>query len=197
MEIPDGYNDVSSGKTASVVTHLHMLRRPPARAERSEPSWSLNRAGPAVADEYRALFRRVGEDWLWTSRLLMSDEELRDILSAPRYETYVFDAGGQSEGLVELDHRVEGECELTFFGLAPGMVGRGAGRWMMNRVLELAWAHPIGRLWVHTCSLDHPGALDFYVRSGFVPFRRQVEVMDDPRATGLLPRDAAPQVPLL
>ena len=68
---------------------------------------------------------------------------------------------------------------------------------MMNRALGLAWARPIRRLWVHTCSLDHPGALDFYIRSGFVPFRRQIEVVDDPRATGLLPKTAAPQVPLL
>ena len=34
-----------------------------------------------------------------------------------------------------------------------------------------------------------PGALDFYIRSGFAPFRRQIEVADDPRAIGLLPKD--------
>ncbi|MCY4565611.1 MAG: GNAT family N-acetyltransferase, partial [Gammaproteobacteria bacterium] len=53
------------------------------------------------------------------------------------------------------------------------------------------------RLWVHTCTFDHPGALDFYIRTGFVPYRRQIEVADDPRITGVLPRSAAPQVPLL
>ncbi|MDE2837764.1 MAG: GNAT family N-acetyltransferase [Chloroflexota bacterium] len=197
MEIPDGHSDVPAGKTASVVTHLQMFERPQERAERSESSWNLRKVDPSAPDRYRTLFRRIGEDWLWTSRLLMSDDELRDVLGDPLYEAYVFEAEGQAEGVVELDFRNEDECEISFFGLTPAMVGKGAGRWMMNRVLELAWTRTIRRLWVHTCSLDHPRALDFYIRSGFVPFRRQIEVTDDPRATGLLPRTAAPHVPLL
>ena len=197
MEIPDGYSNIPSGKTASVVTHLQMFQFPPERAERSEASWTLRKVNPAAIDRYRALFRRIGEDWLWSSRLEMSDDEVQHVLSDPLYDAYVFEAEGHEEGLMELDLRIKGECELSFFGLTPLMVGRGAGRWMMNRALERAWAYPIRRLWVHTCSLDHPGALDFYIRSGFVPFRRQVEVIDDPRATGLLPTTAAPQVPLL
>lgn len=197
MEIPDGYSDIPSGKTASVVTHLQMFQRPPERPERSEAAWILRKVDSSGVDRYRALFRRIGEDWLWSSRLEMSDDEIRGVLGDPLYDAYVFEAEGHEEGLAELDFRIEGECELSFFGLTPTMVGRGAGRWMMNRALERAWAYPIHRLWVHTCSLDHPSALDFYVRSGFVPFRRQIEVIDDPRATGLLPETAAPHVPLL
>ena len=197
MDIPDGYSDISSGKTASVVTHLQMFQRPTARAERSEVSWTFDRADLSSVERHRLLFRRVGENWLWTSRLQMSDEEIQDVLNDSLYEAYVFEAEGQEEGLAELDFRIEGECELSFFGLTPAMIGRGAGRWMMNRVLELAWSRPIRRLWVHTCSLDYPGALDFYIRSGFVPCSRQVEITDDPRVTGLLPKTAAPQVPLL
>ena len=197
METPNGYSDIPSGKTASVVTHLQMSQRPPERPERSDVSWTLRKAGSLSGDRYRTLFRRIGEDWLWASRLEMSDDELRTVLDDPLYDAYLFEVEGQEEGLAELDFRAEGECEVSFFGLTPAMVGKGAGRWMMNRALEFAWSSPIHRLWVHTCSLDHPSALDFYIRSGFVPFRRQVEVIDDPRATGLLPREAAPQVPLL
>jgi hypothetical protein len=67
----------------------------------------------------------------------------------------------------------------------------------MNRAIEQAWAHPIRRFWVHTCTLDHAGALAFYVRSGFVPYRRQIEIADDPRILGEAPRTAAPHVPIL
>ena len=197
MQIPDGYSDIPSGKTASVVTHLQMFQRPAARPERSEAAWTLRKVDPAAVDRYRTLFRLIGENWLWSSRLEMSDDKIRAVLSDPLYDAYMFEAEGEAEGLTELDLRAESECELSFFGLTPAMLGRGAGRWMMNRTLEFAWARPIRRLWVHTCSLDHPGALDFYIRSGFVPFRRQVEVMDDPRVTGLLARTAASHVPLL
>ncbi|MFL5217644.1 MAG: GNAT family N-acetyltransferase, partial [Microvirga sp.] len=56
---------------------------------------------------------------------------------------------------------------------------------------------PIARLWVHTCSLDHPRAVAFYLGAGFRPYKRAIEVADDPRLTGDLPRDAEPQVPLI
>ena len=197
MDIPDGYSDVPKGKTASVVTHLEMLARPTLRPERSEVSWALRKVDVTDLEWYRSLFRRIGEDWLWFSRLQLSDEELRGVLSEPLRETHVLEADGREEGLVELDFGVEGECDLSFFGLAPALIGCGAGRWMMNRALELAWSRPIRRMSLHTCTLDHPGALAFYVRSGFVPYRRQIEVADDPRATGLLAASAAPWVAMV
>ena len=197
MDIPDGYSDVPAGKIATVVTHLELLQRPSLRPEHPQDSWILRKTDWPDLDQYRALFRRIGEDLFWFSRLQLSYDELRERFDAPFYEAYVFESAVQEEGIVELDFGVEGECQLAFFGLTPMMVGRGAGRWMMNRALEIAWSRPIRRMWVHTCSLDHPNALNFYVRSGFEPFRRQVEVYDDPRLSGLLPRDSAPRMPII
>ena len=99
--------------------------------------------------------------------------------------------------MLELDFRTPGEAELTYFALTDRLIGTGTGRWLMNRALEIAWSHPITRFWVHTCTLDHPGAVDFYVRSGFAPFKRQIEICDDPRLTGSCRATAAPHVPLL
>ena len=197
MVVPDGYSSIASGKTAAVVTSLQMFERPPLRPERSDQPWTLRHVDSPDPNWYRSLFRRVGQEWLWFSRLQTTDKELREVLYDPLNETYAFESEGNDEGLVELDFRNQGECALGFFGLTPALIGKGAGRWLMNRVLELAWSRPITRFWVHTCTLDHPGALQFYVRSGFVPFRRQIEIADDPRAVGLFPRTAAPQVPLL
>jgi hypothetical protein len=67
----------------------------------------------------------------------------------------------------------------------------------MARALERGWRPGIRRLWVHTCHLDHPAALDFYIRSGFRPFKRAIEIFEDPRLSGVLPRQAAPQLPLI
>ena len=153
MDIPDGYSDIPSGKTVSVVTHLQMFQRPPERAERSEASWSASQGRCPRPRWYRSTYsQRIGENWLWFSRLQMNDDELRGVLSGPLCETYVFEVQGRDEGLVELDFGAEGECELSYFGLTPPLVGCGAGRWMMNRALELAWSRSIRRLWLHTCS---------------------------------------------
>ena len=174
-----------------------MTARPEARPEPPADGWTLRRVERPGLEWYRALYRRVGQDWLWFSRMSMPDDALAAILHDPAVEVYAFEAGGVPEGLLELDFREPGQCELAFFGLTAAVQGTGAGRWLMNRALERAWAHPIARLWVHTCTFDHPAALSFYRRSGFVPFRQQIEIADDPRLTGALPRDAAPQVPII
>jgi GNAT superfamily N-acetyltransferase len=99
--------------------------------------------------------------------------------------------------MLELDFRVEGTCELSYFGLVPEVTGKGNGGWLMGHALALAWRAGVERVWVHTCTLDHPAALGFYQRHGFVPYKRMVETFDDPRVTGLIPAEAAPQIPLL
>jgi GNAT superfamily N-acetyltransferase len=174
-----------------------MFRSPGRRADTRAAGWELARIEAPQTLWYRELFRRVGEPYLWSSRLTLGNEELRAILDDPRYEVFAFRGGERDEGLVELDFRRSGECELVFFGVTSAFVGSGAGRWLMNRTLERTWSKPIGRFWVHTCDLDHPAALAFYERSGFRPYKRQVEIFDDPRATGVFPPTAALDVPLI
>jgi len=189
-------HDVPAGHTASVVTHLEMRRPPPPRPEPDLPL-DLRRVVSPTCDWYLRLFRAVGRDWLWFGRLEMLRAELAALLADPAVHVHVPMDGAHEAGLLELDFRQPGACELAYFGLVPAAVGRGAGRWLMNRATELAWAGGIDRFHVHTCTLDHPGALDFYRRSGFSPVRREVEIAPDPRLRGLYDEAAAPQVPIL
>lgn len=197
MALPDGYTDVPAGKLAAVVTSLAMAARPAPRKDPDPAPWTLRAVPRPPLDWYRDLYRRVGEDWLWFSRLRMADAELAATIHAPGVEVFALTADGRDEGLLELDFREEGACELAFFGVTAGQLGTGAGRWLMNRAVEQAWSRPIRRFWVHTCTLDHPAALPFYIRSGFVPTRRQIEIADDPRLRDEAPRTAAPHVPIL
>jgi GNAT superfamily N-acetyltransferase len=198
MLLPDGYADVPVGKIATIVTSLEMTARPVLRPDPPpEAGFGLARVERPDLAWFRALFRRVGENYLWFSRLRMSDEALLAELNDPAMETYALVRDGEDLGLLQLDFRAPGAAELSFFGVADELIGTGAGRWLLNRALERAWSRPIRRLWVHTCTLDHPAALGFYIRSGFVPYRRQVEVADDPRLLGHLPRSAAPQIPII
>jgi GNAT superfamily N-acetyltransferase len=189
--------DVPVGKIAAVVTHLQMFERPVPRKIPSITAELVAHERPDL-DWYRDLFTRVGgQDWMWFSRLGMDDADLSAILHRDDVQLYSVRVDGHDEGMLELDFRVSGECELGYFGLTPAMVGMGAGRWLMEHALDKAWGSNISRFHVHTCTLDSPQALPFYVRSGFTAYHRQVEIADDPRKTGLLPRDSAPQEPII
>ncbi|MDX2154721.1 MAG: GNAT family N-acetyltransferase [Bryobacteraceae bacterium] len=193
--LSDGYTDLAFGKLAAVVTYLEMLA--PAPLPEGASTFDVRRVEKPDLCWYRELFRRVGEDWLWFSRLRMTDEELAAILHHAGVEVYALSAGGRDEGLLELDRRSPPDVELAFLGVTTAVLQRGAGRALMRVALEQAWRAGTKRFWVHTCSLDHPRALSFYIKAGFRPYKRAVEVFDDPRLTGDLPRTAARHIPLI
>lgn len=188
---------VPEGHLAAVVTSLEMRERPRPRPMAASPFRLAPWPAPD-SDKYRALFTRVGAPWLWFSRLLLAEDALRAILDDPHVAVHaVVDRAGIELGMVELDFRQPGTCALAYFGLVPELTGKGHGNWLMGHALALAWRKDVTRLWVNTCSLDHPAALGFYRRHGFVPYKRTVETFTDPRLLGALPTDAAPQIPLL
>lgn len=188
---------VSPGTVATVVTSLEMRERPKLRTLPFAP-FRLNRWKAPSPEKYRALFRRIGEPWLWFSRLVMAESELLSIIRHEAVEIYaVEDRQGIEIGMLELDFRNAGEVEIGFIGFVPELAGRGHGNWLMAQALMTGWRPAVRRMWVHTCTLDHPGALRFYRRHGFVPFERAIETFADPRLAGVLSPDAAPHVPLL
>jgi GNAT superfamily N-acetyltransferase len=189
----DGIVDLPPGKIAAIATYLEM-RGPPA----SLPPFAgrLERLSGDLA-RYRALYARIGEPWLWFTRAAMSDTALRRILDDPSVEAWILVEGGRDAALVELDFRRAGECEIVFFGLAPEWCGKGLGVPLLGEALRRAFARPVDRVWLHTCTLDHPAAIRTYLRAGFTPYRRAIEVADDPRLAGYLPASAAPLFPSL
>jgi GNAT superfamily N-acetyltransferase len=195
--LPLGYSSVPAGRLATVVTCLEMLAPPPGASLVQAGTLVLEHWQSPTNEDYRAVFRAVGENWMWVSRLTMADDELAAILGDPRVEVYVLRDGDERIGLLELDFRQEGECELGYFGLVEGAIGKGAGRFLMSHAIDKAWSKPIRRFWVHTCHFDSPAALPFYQRSGFRPFQLMVEVIDDPRLDGVMPRTASPHIPLI
>lgn len=182
---------------ANVVTCLEMLARPARELKTLSDPYRLERFAPTKLAAYRELFRAVGEPWLWFSRLVMPDAELKARLSDERVSALAFRNGQQNLGLLELDFREPDTCEVVQFGLVPGLTGQGLGRLLMDAALDLAWARPVQRVWLHTCTFDSPHAVPFYLRCGFQAYARMVEIHDDPRLTGKLPRHAAPGIPLI
>ena len=181
------------GQVGAVVTYLEMTRAPGAE-EMPDSALALHRWDRIDPVAYRSLFRRVGGNWLWFSRLAMDDSTL---LANVAEVHSVVHSNGDEAGMLELDFRNPGECLIRFLGLVPSLAGRGHGRWLFAQTMRLAWRDGVDRVRVNTCTLDHPAALPSYLKAGFRAYERAFESFPDPRLNGILPREAAPQIPIL
>lgn len=195
-------SSVPPGRLRSVITYLEMHAPPWGEGAPPEPRAPL--AGVAIealpdvsAADYRAFYRQVGEPWLWCERLTMADGDLAALLADARVEVRGLSVNGRFTGYSELDRRRPGEVEIVYFGLVPEAIGTGLGRFFLHRTLLEAWASQPRRVWLHTCTEDHPGALAFYEAAGFRRFRSETVEIEDPRLTGLMPRDSAPHIPFV
>ena len=187
---------VPAGKLRSVVTHLAMEAPPPQAPPAPPPGVAIARRRAMAAADYLRLYHAIGDDWLWWSRLTWDEASLTAHLAEDETEVYVVEAGGAEIGLIELNLRPAPDIELRYFGVVPSRIGTGLGSWLLAYAIAAASRHRPRRMILNTCTYDHPAALAFYRRHGFAITHSEVEIVDDPRLVDLLPRDAAPQVPL-
>lgn len=188
---------VAVPELAVTVTQLEMTSKP-LRTPPPPPlaRHLLMRAEPATVSFYRYLYDTVGANWLWTERRQWDDDRLADRLNGEGTDVTVLYVDGVPAGFGELFQDGADTTDLAYFGLLPEFIGRKLGPFLLWSMIDLAWARPIRRMTVDTCTLDHPKALAHYQRAGFVPYAQRLVRKPDPRLAGLLPRDAAPHIPL-
>jgi len=172
----------------TVITYLEMRGPPPHRPTHQPPhKLALLRAAKPSVAFYAYLYGAVGEPWFWYERRAMPEAELAAAIHADGVEISVLYADGEPAGYVELDFRDKADVSLAYFGLLPHFIGHGLGAYFLSWAVDDAWRHGPERLWLHTSSLDHPRALRLYQRAGFVPYKQETKVIDDPRDLGLIP----------
>ena len=132
-----------------------------------------------------------------TAAVPASDADLLAALTKPGNSVHVLTRDDAEIGLIELHSDGPESVEVNLFGVVGEATGTGAARWMMLTALAEAFRPPVHRVWLHTCTFDHPAALPFYKGFGFRPWKFAIEVDDDPRLAGLMPESAGPHVPLL
>lgn len=162
----------------TVVRTTHLEMRSPAAlspATRIPPDILLLRSSIPSPEFGRFLYTAVGGDWYWRERLSWTFQKWLAWLSRPEVETWVAYASGTPAGYFELEAQPEQDVEITYFGLLPRFVGQGLGGYLLSQAIARAWQlHPsVRRVWVHTCTLDHAGALPNYLARGFQVFKEE------------------------
>jgi GNAT superfamily N-acetyltransferase len=162
-------------------TYLEMrspgdLRPTPAPADPPR----LERLEACPGSFFRYLYAEVGRSYYWTDRLAWTDEQVRAHLRDPDVVLWLLTSRAAPAGYFELKTHGDRSVEIAYFGLLPEFVGRGWGGYLLTRAAETAWEMKPERVWLHTCTLDHPAALPNYLKRGFRPVREEVYTADLP-----------------
>ncbi|MGH7528971.1 MAG: GNAT family N-acetyltransferase [Gemmatimonadales bacterium] len=161
-------------------TYLELTSRAQFRAAFGTfPDIRLAREPKPTPALYRQCYRTVGEAFHWRDRWEWSDADIAAHLADPAISLHVAvraarDAPSRLAGWYELRRVPEDESvEIAYFGIVPAEVGRGLGKHLLSQAVEDAWALGPRRVWLHTCTLDHPNALPNYLARGFTPYRTE------------------------
>jgi GNAT superfamily N-acetyltransferase len=161
-------------------TYLELRTRHQFRAAFGDfPHLVIEHVRRPSPDLYRRCYRTVGEAYHWRDRWDWTDEQIRAHLSQPEITLHVARHGDELAGWYELRRVPEdGSVEIAYFGLFPGAIGQGLGKHLLSCAVRDAWALAPARVWLHTCTLDHPNALPNYLARGFTPYRTETYEVD-------------------
>lgn len=142
----------------------------------------------------RFLYTAVGGEWFWIDRLSWSYDRWSAHLERPEIEIWVLYSQGTPAGYIELEAQPGDVVEVAYLGLLPGFIGKGLGRFLLSSAIGRAWEIGGAKVWLHTCTLDHPKALGFYQASGLRVVKEEKSAVELPEVTpGPWPDAAKPK----
>lgn len=158
------------------VTRTYLELRDPSElraAKLDDPSVRIELQRDCSIDLFRWLYAEVGRNYHWIDRLTWTDEDIRNYLAQPEISLWLMTHENERAGYFELRKWEDRSTEIAYFGLLPGFIGRGLGKYLLTCAVEQAWADGAQRVWLHTCTLDDPAALPNYLNRGFKPFKTE------------------------
>jgi GNAT superfamily N-acetyltransferase len=168
---------------ATRVTTYHLEMTDPRDlrpAQRPDAEVEVRQAHVVCPELNRFLYTAVGGGWYWLDRLTWTYERWLAYLNRPELETWLATVAGTPAAYYELEAQPGANVEIAYFGLLPHFTGRGLGAFLLTTAVQRAWQKNAARVWVHTCTLDHPRALANYQARGFRLFKEEVSFRDLP-----------------
>ena len=155
--------DLKKLKTNSVNENKYLVKK-------IKPDFQLN----------KFFYKQVGKKHRWIDRLSWSDEKWINYISNKNLETYIICECEELVGFFELLHNPElQETEISYFGLLEEYIGKGIGGYALSVAIKKSFEKNIRRVWLHTCTLDHPNALKNYIARGMTVFKKEkINILD-------------------
>ncbi len=152
-------------------TFLEMTEQSQARFSDRERRLEIRQAKKPCPELSRFFYTTVGADWGWWDRLDWDRSRWLTHASRSDLTTWIDHHRGNPAGYFELIQHPKNEVEILSFGLLPTILGQGLGKELLSAAIECAWQGRPSRIWLSTCSMDHPRALPNYEAAGFTIFK--------------------------
>ena len=155
--------DLKNLKTNSINEKKYLVKK-------IKPDFQLN----------KFFYKQVGKKHRWIDRLSWSDGKWINYISNKNLETYIISESEELAGFFELLYNPElKETEISYFGLLEEYIGKGIGGYALSVAIKKSFEKNIRRVWLHTCTLDHPNALKNYIARGMTVFRKEnINILD-------------------
>ena len=123
-------------------------------------------------DLNKFFYKQIGKQHQWVDRLIWQDKNWIDYVSKKNLKTYILKQNNDYVGYFELifDKNI---CEIAYFGISKEYIGKGYGGFLLSEALKIGFKNA-NRIWVHTCSLDHPNAIENYKSRGMKVFKTEI-----------------------
>ena len=155
--------DLKNLKTNSINEKKYLVKK-------IKPDFQLN----------KFFYKQVGKKHRWIDRLSWSDGKWINYISNKNLETYIISESDELAGFFELLYNPElNETEISYFGLLEEYIGKGIGGYALSVAIKKSFEKNIRRVWLHTCTLDHPNALKNYIARGMTVFKKEnINILD-------------------
>ncbi len=155
--------DLKNLKTNSINEKKYLVKK-------IKPDFQLN----------KFFYKQVGKKHRWIDRLSWSDGKWMNYISNKNLETYIISESDELAGFFELLYNPElKETEISYFGLLEEYIGKGIGGYALSVAIKKSFEKNIRRVWLHTCTLDHPNALKNYIARGMTVFKKEnINILD-------------------
>ena len=155
--------DLKNLKTNSINEKKYLVKK-------IKPDFQLN----------KFFYKQVGKKHRWIDRLSWSDGKWMNYISNKNLETYIISESDELAGFFELLYNPElKETEISYFGLLEEYIGKGIGGYALSVAIKKSFEKNIRRVWLHTCTFDHPNALKNYIARGMTVFKKEnINILD-------------------
>ena len=144
--------------------------------EVKQPSedYSVELVNPKDFQLNKFFYKNIGKNCHWIDRLVWTELDWTKYISDEKLSTYILKNKDEIVGYFELlFNKDTKEAEIAYFGILEEHFGRKLGGYLLSEAIKCSFNMRSGRVWVHTCSLDHKNALKNYLARGMKNFKSE------------------------